>query len=117
MKIKTWVLLLHLFVIVGLPIFLSFRPLLMVFRGVLDRYGSVYQTFVVKRRSNLDLQRGLHAIDFALCEAYTFGIRTLLFAFLLYVREDRPPLNAEGRLPPSLHTATFCVGVLAVGIA
>ena len=31
----------------------------------------------------LDLQRDLHPNDFALCEAYTFGIRTFLFAFLL----------------------------------
>ena len=29
----------------------------------------------------LDLQRDLHANDFALCEGYTFGTRTLLFAF------------------------------------
>ena len=118
MKIKTGVLLPHLFVIIwssNFPLLSTFTD--GFFRGVLDRYGSVYQTFVMKRRSNLDPQRGLHAIDFALCEAYTFGIRTLLFAFLLYVREDRPPLNAKGRLPPYVDTATFCVGVLAVGIA
>ena len=30
----------------------------------------------------LDLQPGLHANDSSLCEEYTFGIRTLLFAFL-----------------------------------
>ena len=30
----------------------------------------------------LELQSDLHANDFALCEAYTFGIRTFLFAFL-----------------------------------
>ena len=29
------------------------------------------------------LQRDLHANDFALCEEYTCGIRTLSFAFLL----------------------------------
>ena len=29
----------------------------------------------------VDLQRDLHANDFALCEEYTFGTRTLLIAF------------------------------------
>ena len=63
----------------------------------------------------LNLQSDLHANDFALYETYTLGIRTLLFASLL-VMESRPLLTARGSLPPSFDTATFCVGVLAVGM-
>ena len=38
----------------------------------------------------LDLQRDLHANDFALCEEYIFGTRTLLCAFpFLSERESR----------------------------
>ena len=62
----------------------------------------------------LELQRDLHANDFAFCEAYTFGIRTFFVCFSLLVRESRPSLN--GFVPPPFDTATFCVGVLAVGM-
>ena len=44
----------------------------------------------------LDLQRDLHANDFALCEAYTFGIRTFLFAFLF--QSERVALRSMTRV-------------------
>ena len=64
----------------------------------------------------LDLQRDLHANDFAFCEQYTFGIRTLLLPFLFF--SERVALRSMlGGLPqPSFHTATFCFCVLAVGM-
>ena len=52
----------------------------------------------------LSLQRDLHAIDFALCEDYTFGIRTLSF-----------PCLSEKVLLCS--KSTFRVCVWTVGIA
>ena len=37
----------------------------------------------------LDLQRDLHANDFALCEEYAFGTRTLLLDFSFFVKKFR----------------------------
>ena len=62
----------------------------------------------------LDLQPGLHANDSSLCEEYTFGIRTLLFAFSLSVKDSRLSLDAGGLHHILFDTATSCVGVLAV---
>ena len=44
----------------------------------------------------LELQRDLHANDFAHCEAYTFGIRTFLFAFLF--QSERVALRSMTRV-------------------
>ena len=44
----------------------------------------------------VDLQRDLHANDFALCEEDTFGTRTLLFA--CKSARVSPSLNARGLL-------------------
>ena len=60
----------------------------------------------------LDLRRDLHENNFALCEEYTSGSRTLLFVFSFC----RPVLNAGGLHPPTFDTATFRVCVLAEGM-
>ena len=62
----------------------------------------------------LDLQRDLHVNDFAFCEEFSFGFERLYLSFFLFVRESCASLNAWDLLLPTLDTATFCVGVLAV---
>ena len=63
----------------------------------------------------LDLQRDLHAIDFAVCEEQTFsGVESfyLLILFLSGRVAHRSMLVVSRHL--LFDTATFCVGVLAV---
>ena len=61
-----------------------------------------------------DLQRDLHANDFAPCEAYPLGVRTFLFA--LFLLSERVALLSMDLVPPHFDAATFCVCVLAVGM-
>ena len=63
----------------------------------------------------LELQSDLHANDFALCEAHTLWNSNVFVCFSLLVRESRPSLNDKGLFPPSFDTATFGIGILAVG--
>ena len=64
----------------------------------------------------LDLQGDLHVKDFVFCEEYTFGFERLYLPFFFFVRESCASLNAWDLLLPTLDTATFCVGILVVGI-
>ena len=77
--------------------------------GFADWHKSVYPNENDAMNEVLDLQRDLHAKDFALCEEYTFRNRTLFFAFLF--SSERVALRSM--LPP-FDTVTFRVGVVAV---
>ena len=98
--IPSWVFSSNLLASRCLPIFLPLQHLLMEYSWLHQSTQMCVPKYHDAMNVVLDLQRDLHANDFALCEEYTFGIRTFLLAFFLKEREREWPFaQCRGSLP------------------